>query len=122
MANTINITACDNELIILAYQGTASFELCRVLSGNSNGVNVKVNIYPGQFQGTLLLDGINIPLSGNYNVALAPGTYSLIGLCVNWGGPQACTFTFNGPPPVGLATIAASSGLFAYTKPITFTV
>ncbi len=27
MPNTITVTACDNELIVIAYQGGASFEL-----------------------------------------------------------------------------------------------
>ncbi|NVO12099.1 MAG: hypothetical protein HXX16_19230 [Bacteroidales bacterium] len=121
MANTINVKQCDNELIILAYQGSASFELCRILSGNYNSVNVNINIYPGQFQGTLLLDGINIGLNGNYNIALAPGIYSLIGLCVDWGGPQACAFSLNGVG-VSMITTGASIGLFAYTAPVTLTV
>lgn len=120
MANTISIKRCDNELIILAYQWGASFELCRILSGNNNPIGLKINIYPGQFQGTLLLDGINNQLIGDYNIALAPGTYSLTGLCVNWGGPQDCDFAFNSP--LTFVQTGASSGLFAYTVPVTFTV
>ncbi|MBI3258928.1 MAG: hypothetical protein HYZ54_05575 [Ignavibacteriae bacterium] len=123
MANTIKITACDNELILIAYQSGSSFELCRILSGYNNSVNISVNIYNGQFQGTLLLDGINPgnSLSGTYNIALAKGQYSLIGLGIDWGGPQAFAFSLNGSAAGFIAT-GGADGLVSYTKPIVLTV
>lgn len=121
MSNTIKITATDNELILIAYQWSASFEICRILSGNSNAVNIAINIYPGQFQGTLLLDGINNPLSGTYNIALAKGQYSLIGLGIDWGGPQAFAFSLNGTA-AGFVPTGGADGLVSFTKPIALTV
>ncbi len=123
MANTIKITKCDNELILIAYQWGSSFELCRILSGNNNPVNISINLYSGQFQGTLLLDGINpgSPLSGTYNVALAKGSYSLIGLGIDWGGPMAFAFSLNGAAATFTPT-GGADGLVSYTKPIAVTV
>ena len=78
MANTINITACDNELRLIAYQWGASFEIATIRSGNSNSVNVTINISPGQFEGGVVLNGVNNPLSGTYPVYLNSGAYSLV--------------------------------------------
>lgn len=96
MTNTINVTACDNELIILAYQWGASFELCRVLSGNSNSVNVNISLNAGSYMGPVVLNGVNNPLNQNLTVYLPTGTYSLLLLGVDWGGPEQFTVDVNG--------------------------
>ncbi|MFY9825477.1 MAG: hypothetical protein WAM82_29155 [Thermoanaerobaculia bacterium] len=95
MANSLNITAVDNELILVAYQWGASFEICTILSGNSNSVNVTLNVTPGAYQGGITLNGVNNSLSGTYPINLASGTYSLAVIGINWGGPQQFSFTFN---------------------------
>lgn len=95
MTNTINVTACDNELILLAYQWGGSFELCRILSGNSNQVNVKIILSAGSYMGPVILNGVNNPLNTQLNVFLPAGQYSLLMLGIDWGGPQQFTATVN---------------------------
>ena len=48
MANltSINVSSCDNELIILAYGWSASFEIANIKSGNYNTVDVTINPKP----------------------------------------------------------------------------
>jgi len=96
MANTITTTACDNELVILAYQPTGSFELCQILSGNSQSVNVTLDIQAGTYQNTVVLNGVNAPLSQTITQNLPSGTYSILMLGVNWGGPTQFTVNVNG--------------------------
>lgn len=94
--NVIKVTACDNELVVLACQTSGSVELFRILSGNSNPVAVTMTIQPGQYKGPVTLNGINGPLSANLTVNLDPGTYNLAVVGVNWGGPQQFTVAVNG--------------------------
>lgn len=94
--NVINVTACDNELIVLACQWNASFELFRVLSGNANTVAVNMTIQSGQYAGTQVFDGVNNALNTNATCSLAPGTYNLCLVGINWGGQQQFTVTING--------------------------
>ncbi len=69
MATTtkIHVTACDNELYILASTPHGSSEICHLKSGFNNPVEYVV-----------------IPQS-----ILAVGAYTLIMVGINWGGPQA---------------------------------
>ena len=99
MANTnsINVSACDNELIILAYQWGASFELCRILNGNNFTINENINIIQGSYQGTqIITNGITGPINGTTTVTLPAGDYSLLLLGIDWGGPQEFTVMVNG--------------------------
>ena len=95
MTNTINVTACDNELIILAYQWGSSFELCRIISGNFNQVHVKINLSAGPYIGPINLNGVNNPLNTQLDVFLPAGQYSLLMLGIDWGGPQQFTVNVN---------------------------
>ena len=64
----IHVTACDNELYILASQSpVGSTEICHIKSGFNNPVEYLVN-----------------PQS-----ILPHGNYTLIMVGINWGGPQA---------------------------------
>jgi hypothetical protein len=121
MPSQINVTACDNELIVLAYQWGASFELCRVLSGNYNPVNVTLNIQPGTYQGTIVLNGVNQPLNVNLTQTLAPGSYSLLLLGVDWGGPAQFTTTVNGQA-FNFPSTNKADGLVFNPGPIPITV
>lgn len=123
MPSIIKISKCDNELILIAYQGSSSFEICRILSGNNNPVDVTVNIYAGQFQGTLQLDGIQParPLTGSYNVSLAAGTYSLVAVGIDWGGPLAFAYTLNGTAAAFVNT-GQVDGVVSYTKATPMTI
>lgn len=121
MSNTITITACDNELILLAYQWGGSFELMRILSGNSNPVNVTINIEAGPYQGTNVINGVNNPLGGTYTVSLPSGQYTLLPMGINWGGPQQFTMNLNGKQ-YALPYGPQGEGLVWNPGPITFTV
>lgn len=88
MSNQINVTACDNQLILLAYQSGACFEIANIQSGNNNSVDVTLDIVKGSsFSGTVNLNGVNKALSTTNQVTLPAGTYTLVYAGVNWGGP-----------------------------------
>jgi hypothetical protein len=122
MANTITTTACDNELVILAYQPGASFELCQILSGNSQPVNVTLGIQPGAYQNTVVLNGVNAPLKQTITQSLPSGTYSILMLGVNWGGPTQFTVNVNGSAYTLPFTQDGPLGLTFNPGPVTITV
>ena len=95
MGNSITVPAGDNELVIMAYTGSASYELCQILSGNNQPVNVTLTIQPGTYQNTIVLNGVNQPLKQTINQNLPSGTYSIQMLGVNWGGPTQFTASVN---------------------------
>lgn len=121
MANTIKVTVCDNELIILAYQGYGSFELCRILSGSNNKVNVTMNIRSGQYTGPQVLNGVKNPLTATLDAHLTSGQYKLLLLGIDWGGPHQFTVDFNGET-YSLPYASEGDGLVWHTGPILFTV
>ncbi len=98
MANTIHVTACDNELIILAYQWGVSYELCRILSGNSNAVDLTFTINAGLYTGSMTFNDVNTALNASLNTYLPAGDYSLLLIGVNWGGPTQFNVDVNGNP------------------------
>ena len=122
MANTVAVTACDNELVILAYNASASFELCQILSGNSQPVNVTVGIQAGAYQNTVVLNGVNQPLTQAITQSLPSGTYSILMLGVNWGGPTQFTTTINGTSYTLPFTQQGPLGLTFNPGPISITV
>lgn len=106
MSNNIQITKCDNELIVLALQGNQSYELCNIKSGNNNSVIVHIDIDQGEYTGAVKLNGVNGPLNAEKRVALPAGEYTLVYAGVNWGGPYQFAMTVNGEPrslPAGSA-------------------
>lgn len=121
MANTITVTACDNELVILAYNWDNSYELCRILSGNNQAVNVTLNIQPGTYEGTIVLDGVNQPLNVTVPPTVPSGAYSILMLGVDWGGPAQFTTTVNGTAH-NLPLQPTGSGLVFNPGPISITV
>lgn len=98
MSNVIKVTACDNELIILAYQWGASYQLCRILSGNFMPVNFKLDIKAGAYQGSETIDGVTQPINQQVSTFLPVGNYSLLLLGIDWGGPAQFTVEVNGTP------------------------
>jgi len=122
MGNSITTTACDNELVILAYTESASYELCQILSGNSQPVNVTLAIQPGDYQNTVVLNGVNQPLKQSINQTIPSGTYSLLMLGVNWGGPTQFTVNVNGTPFALPFTQQGPLGLAFNPGPVSITV
>jgi hypothetical protein len=121
MSNTINVTACDNELIILAYQWGASFELCRVLSGNSNSVNVNLTLGAGSYTGSVVLNGVNNPLNQSLSLYLPSGEYTLLLMGIDWGGPEQFTVSVNNQN-YSLPYGSSGDGLVWNPGPIAITV
>ena len=94
----IDVSKCDNELILIASTGAGSSTLCHLKSG------------------------YNAPVSYEFNPAhvLPSGTYTLEMIGINWGGPGkwAVTVTTNGQKQ----TYSHSSGDTFWTEKATITV
>lgn len=95
MSNIINISNCDNQLVIFAYNDGVSYELCNVQSGNFNSVDINLQIEEGDYAGGINANGVNAPLSENSTVKIPTGTYTLVYVGLNWGGPYSFEFNFN---------------------------
>jgi hypothetical protein len=128
--NVINITACDNELIILAYYDSAiregSYELCRILNGYGHSLNVTLNLIAGDnFSGTVNLDGVKTEigtLPQPKTISLPSDTYHIVILGINWGGAQQFTTTVNGDPYNLPYSASGPAGLVYNPSPIAITV
>ena len=118
--NTLKITACDNELLVVAYQWGASFEVANIQSGNSEPVDVTITIDEGQFSKTINLNGVTRPLSGTYPSSLAAGEYSLALIGVNWGAAASFAAEFNGQAVKG--PTGSGVGVVWTPAPISFKV
>jgi len=122
MTNSITINKCDNELILIAYQWGASFQIARILSGNNNNVDVQIDIQPGQFIEGVYIDGVNNGIENSRNfVNLQPGEYQLVAVGIDWGGPAEFNYTFNGEPQ-NFPLTGEGDGVVWNPAPITFTV
>lgn len=120
MSNTIQVSACDNELIILAYQEGVSYEIGRILSGNGEAVNVSIDLLAGDYVGTSLFNGIITPLDVSVTTYIPSGSYSLLFLGINWGGPSSFTVSVGGTAVGG--TVGQGLGLTWNPGPIAITV
>lgn len=76
MATSINVSACDNELYIVASTAAGTSEILHISSGNNNPVSYAVNL------GSIL----------------PPGKYDLTMVGINWGGPAKFTVTVGSTP------------------------
>ncbi len=99
MSNTLTISKCDNELIVLAVNGSSSYKICDVQSGNTNLVNVGISIEAGAYTEPAVINGVNGPINKPSEVVNIPsGNYSLVYVGLNWGGPYNFDIEFNGKP------------------------
>ena len=99
MSNTLKITQCDNELMVLAVNASFSFLICDIQSGNNNSVNVGIDIQSGSYTKAFSANGVNNLINDPSEVVTIPsGTYSLIYVGLNWGGPYNFDIEFNGKP------------------------
>lgn len=76
MSTPVNVTACDNELIVIASQHAFSSEVFRLKSGYNDPVSYSVDLAS----------------------ILPSGTYDLTMIGVNWGGPFDFALTVAGSP------------------------
>lgn len=106
MSNTINITKCDNQLVLFAVNGSESYEICNIQSGNFHAVDLDINVEAsenGTFSGTYQPEGgTSKDLSGAITVKIPAGNYSLVYVGLNWGGPYNFEFTLNDGEPYSL--------------------
>jgi hypothetical protein len=127
--NIITVTACDNELDIIAYRWNESIVLARVLSGNSMPVNVTFHVVvagnaapPAQ---PVVLNGTNNPLNPHAPITIhlpasdAGDPYSLQMVGINWGASYRFTGAVNDVPysAVDPSTKAATGCVFKQTFP-----
>ncbi len=96
---SINVTACDNEIIIIASQELGSSEICHLKSGHDAPVSYVVNPFH----------------------MLAPGDYDLTVICVNWGGASNFEVEISGDSPTTILGGGPEVGV-AYHKTIPMTV
>lgn len=119
--NTLNITATDNQLLIIAYQFNASWEIGTIFSGGGNTVDVTIPIRSGIYQGQIKLNGVRDPLSGNYPIYLARGDYRLALIGIKWGGGTSFNVEFDGQTLSGPGG-NPGNGVVWTPSPIKFTV
>ena len=97
MATPIKITACDNELYLIASTAAGSSEILHISSGYNDPVSYSVNL----------------------NSVLAPGKYDLTMVGINWGGPAAFNVTV-GTTPYTFSDAKAPVGVvWKQTIPVT---
>jgi hypothetical protein len=119
MSNTIKISACDNELYLIAYEAGAgnSYELAHIKSGYNYGVDVTINVESSDYTAIQDINGLSGSINESYTVYLPVGTYTIVAACVNWGGPWAYTYNlndgsnYNGSDSSGVGAIATGPGL-----------
>ena len=97
MSNIIEITACDNQLILIAIEenGGNSFDLCNIKSGYHYKVGVKLQIEEGEFSETFNANGTGHDLNESVVIKLPKGKYSLVYAGVNWGASYNFNFDLN---------------------------
>ena len=84
-------------------------------------MDVTINIQTGQYTGPQVINGVNNPLNATLDAYLSAGTYSLLLLGIDWGGPEQFTVNFNGQP-YSLPYNDTGDGLVFNPGPISFTV
>lgn len=130
MSNTINISACDNELFLIAYpnSGADSYTLAHVKSGYNYGVAVAITILSGDYTAVQEINGLNGAVNNAYTAYLPEGTYTIVAVCVNWGGPWAYSYNLNGGPNYsgsdasGAGAISTGPGLTVTQDPANTTL
>ena len=115
MSTQIKITACDNEFILKAYQTSSSYEIATIKSGNSNPVDVTITLQAGSYGGGVEANGVDAPLSESTTVELPAGTYYLVAVGINWGGPTNFKYSISGIS-LGTEQDSTATGI-VYTQP-----
>ena len=119
MSNTIKITSCDNEFYLIAYEksGKNSYQLAHIKSGYNYGVDVTVTVESGDYTDIQSINGLSGSINKSYTTYLPVGTYVVVAVCVNWGGPWAYSYnlndgqSYNGSDTSGVGAITTGPGL-----------
>ena len=98
MPNTITASACDNELVIIAFNWSKSFYIGDIQSGNGNPVALTINLHGGNYSGPMSYNSVNgAPVTPpTYDVYIPADTYSIMVIGVNWGATAAFAASVNG--------------------------
>ena len=73
--------------------------ICDYQSGYNNPVDIEIDIQAGAYSGALQGNGVGGSLNLPSEVMKLPsGTYSLVYVGINWGGPYNFDIEFNGQP------------------------
>jgi hypothetical protein len=88
MTISIKVTACDNELFLIAGTKEKSYLLANIKSGNNKTVDYTLDVENGQFGGTKNVGEANHSIHEKNTTYIPPGTYNLIILGADWGGNQ----------------------------------
>jgi hypothetical protein len=121
--NLISITACDNQLVFIAYNSTIAYEVCNVQSGYGAPVNATFCITPGAYQQvTPIYAGDGQPIDQFVLVSIPSGQYNLVAFGKNWYGIQEFAAQFNDVPLSFALNVNDSGSGIKITAPITITV
>lgn len=102
--NTIQIKAInttppsvDNELYLIAIAtgGGSSYQLAHVQSGYYHAATIAVSISAGTYAEPALINGLGGDLNISSAVSIPSGTYTILGVGINWGGPWSFSYTVN---------------------------
>lgn len=118
MSNSIQINACDNELIIVAYNPNMSYVIGRIISGNHFGVNVNVALSPGDFSGGFEFNGLGESLNESTEVTIPSGDYSIQLLGLDWAQTDAQFTVVINETTYSLPLQTYNAGLVWYPEPI----
>ena len=98
MAHTIEIKACDNELIIQAFSTTDSYMIAHIKSGNNHTVSINITVDEGTYSAGLSANGVNSNLNEMAKLSIPSGDYYLAVVGYNWGGPGNFYLKVDGIP------------------------
>lgn len=123
MPTTVAITACDNELYVIAFNGNESYLVCRVMSGYYNSVNISMTINQGAYAGPVIISSTNQPVTSTFSTQVPAGSYSLLLIGVDWGVSANFAVNVNGNP-VSYAPIPSlpSPGTVWAPAPVSITI
>eukprot|EP00456_Euglypha_rotunda_P072085 TRINITY_DN65070_c0_g1_i1.p1 TRINITY_DN65070_c0_g1~~TRINITY_DN65070_c0_g1_i1.p1 ORF type:complete len:156 (+),score=7.45 TRINITY_DN65070_c0_g1_i1:50-469(+) len=112
---SVQVTATDNECYFIAFNGTTntSYQLCHILSGFNNLVDVTFNITAGTYVEPDTLNGTMAPLFQSYTASIPSGSYPLMAIGIDWGGGQQLDFSVtSGGQPAAYGTGGYHPGPF----------
>ena len=111
MSTSINVTACDNELYLIAFDSKSSYRVGQIQSGNHHTVDVTINLTEGTYVAPAVLNGVNSNLSTTITTSIPTGQYSLCLVGLNWGTDVAFAATVNGKAFTGPVSPANTLGV-----------
>ncbi|WP_415395834.1 hypothetical protein [Sulfurimonas sp. CS5] len=86
--NQIHITACDNEMFLVASGTNSSAPICHIQSVNGFTVMVTINIKKGSAYSPITeINGLTGPINKTIDFIVPEETVYITPMCLNWSGP-----------------------------------